>query len=273
MDNAISQPEVNCGLYQSMEDFLKLQEEMNAIKRALTKQSKDLEEIKKCHQTELKYRDTTIVKLNTRINILENNAAVSNLKMEHREIRVDDNEQYSRRHSLRLSGIEKKKYNETADDVMQVIYEEMDRLDTPIEEVEIDRAHRSGKKYKDQKGKWQQPVLLKFNSWKARNTMYKLRKHSKFYIKADLTSRKERVLSYAIEQIEQADSIADKFIKYVYADANCALVAFTSTGRFLRFNSEYEFDLLAHQVDSLSSMSEKVYDTIARQMEYTHPGE
>ena len=47
MDNAISQPEVNCGLYPSMEDFLKLQEEMNAIKRALTKQSKDLEEIKK----------------------------------------------------------------------------------------------------------------------------------------------------------------------------------------------------------------------------------
>ena len=103
--------------------------------------------------------------------------------------------------------------------------------------------------------------------------MYKLRKHSKFDIKADLTSRKERVLSYAIEQIEQADSIADKFIKYVYADANCALVAFTSTGRFLRFNSEYEFDLLAHQVDSLSSMSEKVYDTIAQQMEDTYPGE
>ena len=97
---------------------------MNAIKRALTKQSKDLEEIKKCHQTELKYRDTTIVKFKRpESNILENNAAVSNLKMEHREIRVDDNEQYSRRHSLRLSGIEKKKYNETADDVMQVIYE------------------------------------------------------------------------------------------------------------------------------------------------------
>ena len=75
MDNAISQPEVNCGLYPSMEDFLKLQEEMNAINRALTEQSKHLEEIKKCHPTELKYRDTTIVKLKTRINILENNAA------------------------------------------------------------------------------------------------------------------------------------------------------------------------------------------------------
>ena len=42
--------------------------------------------------------------------------------------------------------------------------------------------------------RWQQPVLLKFNSWKARNDMYKLRKHTNFHMKTDLTSRKEHVL-------------------------------------------------------------------------------
>ena len=40
----------------------------------------------------------------------------------------------------------------------------MDKLNAPIEELEVDRAHRTGHKYKDDKVKWQQPVLQKFNS-------------------------------------------------------------------------------------------------------------
>ena len=48
---------------------------------------------------------------------------------------------------------------------------EMDYLDAPIQPIEIDRAHRTGTKYKDRNGKWQQPVLMKFNSWNARNKM------------------------------------------------------------------------------------------------------
>ena len=48
--------------------------------------------------------------------------------------------------------------------VLRGVYKEMDRLQAPIEEYEVDRAHRSGAKYKNNDGKWQQPVLLKFNS-------------------------------------------------------------------------------------------------------------
>ena len=34
--------------------------------------------------------------------------------------------------------------------MMKVIYEEMDKLDLPIDEVEIDRCHRTGAAYTDE---------------------------------------------------------------------------------------------------------------------------
>ena len=92
-------------------------------------------------------------------------------------------------------------------------------------------------------------------------------------MKADLTSPDEHVLNYAKTQIDKEGGMAKQFINYVYADANCALAAFTSTGRFHRFNSEYEFDILPLEIDNSSSISENVYDTIAREMQNLHPGE
>ena len=143
----------------------------------------------------------------------------------------------------------------------------MDGLDAPIDELEIDRAHRSGSKYKDKNGKWQKQDLLKFNSWKARNTFYRLRKDSRFHLRADLTNRKECVLKYAKYQINTKGSLASDAIKYVYADANCTRMAFTYTGRFLSFNTENEFDLLPLYVDNDSSSSESIYDTIEKELE------
>ena len=56
---------------------------------------------------------------------------------------------------------------ESPDDIMKVIYEEMDKLDLPIEEVEIDHCHHTGTAYIDEQGKKQQPILLKFVRWHA----------------------------------------------------------------------------------------------------------
>ena len=193
--------------------------------------------------------------------------------MEHQEINIDNNEQYSRRHSVRLHGMESKNKKETPDDVMGKIFDEMDYLQAPIEEEEIDRAHRTGAKYKDEKGKWHQPVLLKFNSWKARNKFYKLRKNSNFHMTADLSNRNEKVLNYAREQIRREGSLANEFIKFVYADANCSLMAFTYTGRFQKFNSEVDFDAIPLQVDNTSKVSENIYNMIGEQLHSLYPGE
>ena len=81
-------------------------------------------------------------------------------KMEHYEENTENNEQYSRRHSIRLTGIEKKKQKETPDDTIEKNYEEMDAL---INKVEIDQVYRSGTKYQDESGKGKQPVLLKLD--------------------------------------------------------------------------------------------------------------
>ena len=54
------------------------------------------------------------------------------------------------------------------------------------------------------------------------------------------TSRNAQVLKYAGDQIQSEGSMANKFIKFVYADVNCSLMTFTYTGRFQKFNSEAE---------------------------------
>ena len=63
-------------------------------------------------------------------------------------------------------------------------------------------------------------------------------KGSNFYVKADLTKKKENSLTYARERI-RSDPGVRKFVKYVYVDPNCNLMA---AGRFTRFNSECDFD-------------------------------
>ena len=67
------------------------------------------------------------------------------------------------------------------------------------------------------------------------------------------------------DQINTKGSLASDAIKYVYADANCTLLAFTYTGRFPSFNTENEFDLLPLYVDNDTSSSESIYDTIEKE--------
>ena len=88
---------------------------------------------------------------------------------------------------------------------------------------------------------------------------------------ADLTSRNGQVLKYARDQIQAEGSMANKFIKFVYADATCSLMAFTYTGRFQKFNSEVEVNDIALHVDNTSRSSEGIYDMIGKQFESLHP--
>ena len=142
----------------------------------------------------------------------------------------------------------------------------------PIQETEIDRAYRLGVSFTDKKGKKQQSVLVKFNSWKARNVMFKARRHSSFYMKADMTKRRFGVLKYA--QSEIANNIeASKLINYIYVDTNCNIVAFTSTGSFLKFNTETEFDLTVLDIQNNLRASEDIYAAIARDWATMHPRE
>ena len=97
--------------------------------------------------------------------------------------------------------------------------------------------------------------------------------HSNFHMMAEVTSRNEQVLNYARDQIQSEGSMANKFIKFVYADTNSSLMAFTYTGRFQKFNLEVELNDIALHVDNTSRSSEGIYDMIGKQFESLHPGE
>ena len=123
------------------------------------------------------------------------------------------------------------------------------KLKVNIHKNKVDREHRFGEVYTDRNGNRQQAVLAKFTSWDARNRFYRARKKSNFYGKADLTKQKDNVLKYAREKI-RSDPGVSKFIGFVYVDDNCNQVAFTLTGRFMKFNSERGFDYLVSYVDN-----------------------
>ena len=96
-----------------------------------------------------------------RTNKLETISAVADIEIEKMKISIGDNEQYSRRTSLRLNGIAKD-YNETNDDIIEKVEKEIKRLDLTIDEYDLDWDHRTGPKYTDKNDR--RPVLVKFTS-------------------------------------------------------------------------------------------------------------
>ena len=93
-----------------------------------------------------------------------------------------------------------------------------------------------------------------------------------FYVKADLTKQKEQALKYAEDRIYN-DAEVKKYVKYVYVDPNCNLMAFTRTCRFMKFNLEVEFEYLILHVDNTTRESEKIYDMIGDQLQSLCPRE
>ena len=111
-----------------------------------------------------------------------------------------------------------------------------------------------GRSYTDKNGKYHTPVIARFTSWYARNCLYEVRKDSRLYIKADLTARRQDLLAWALRRLEDEKRVAN-VCKYIFADRNCHLTIHTHDGRYLRFNSNDEFDRLLNYIeDSLPPM-------------------
>ena len=110
-----------------------------------------------------------------------------------------------------------------ADDVVNFVINEIEKLDTVIIDLDIDRAYKSGSPY-DNNGRKQQPTLVKFTNKYARKALFKVRKKLNLYIIPELTKRRERLLRYARDKIS-TDTVVRHFINYKYVDANCNLMA------------------------------------------------
>ena len=151
-----------------------------------------LEDMKNYYKLELEEKDKKIKNLQTRNLDLEKRLNITEFQIKDQSLLIDETEQYSRRHSHRFHGLETNS-NESPSDIVSSVKEEIKRMNLPIEDFEIDRAHRSGPVYTDKYWVKQQAVICKFISWKARHTMFTAKKKSKFYMKADLTKNRHNI--------------------------------------------------------------------------------
>ena len=149
-----------------------------------------------------------ITKLNSQNNALQKEntclkKSVKDLseKMTKVELLADSNEQYSRRNSLRTSGIPLDE-NEMAD---TKIMERANDIGVLLHECDIDRSQRVGPTKNGQRA-----IIVKFTSYRARQRLFAVRKYLRkstkykhVYINEDITSRRSKLLYNARKLVHE----------------------------------------------------------------------
>ena len=171
-------------LNDTSNDLSKKLDNFNELNNQLKKEVAELRDI-------VKAKDSKISALEARIDILESKS--------------DDQEQYSRRNSLRMTGIPEENNEILQPKVLDILNSKLS-LDAPIEPAHIDRMHRVGKP----KESSPRAILIKFTGYGPRSAVYKNRRNLKFartatpengnpaiYINEDLTRFRSNLLYQA----------------------------------------------------------------------------
>ena len=151
------------------------------------------------------------------------------------ERKCDDNEQYSRRTSLRINNIAGSEGRETAEQCVDKVVETVNKIPgVKVKKDEIDRAHRVGVA----KAGYPRQMIVKFKYWNTRSMVYKRRKDledNRIYL--DLTKRRLDLKNLVNDRISNNDKV-----DFVFADINCSLSMKLQNGQFKYFNSQEEFE-------------------------------
>ena len=196
--------------------------------------------------------------LKRRVEVLESSIIFSNNCQKLLLKKVDDAEQYTRRLNLIVRGVPVLK-SSSDNDIRQLVISELRRLQIPISDSEVDRAHRIRKPYKDDKGKMQVPIIVRFTSWFARNLVYEKRRQSQFYWSADITERRQKLLTKAKNELSIVGSSAHKLVKSVVVDRNCRLVAISKDDRIFAFNCEIELQRVIQTIEDSQAPYEHIW--------------
>ena len=129
------------------------------------------------------------------------------------EDKVDSLEQYSRRQSVRVSGVpEPEGPGATREDTESVVMEVIrDNLKTPLLPDDIERAHRTGRPTPGRP----RDILVKFTSHNDKSAVMKARKNLKstnIYINEDLTRTRQNV-AYHARQLKKKQAIQDTWTR------------------------------------------------------------
>lgn len=152
------------------------------------------------------------------------------------EAAMDGSEQYSRRNSLRISGIPETVNEDTDKAVLHVA----ETMGVSVSPSEIDRSHRLGKPSDRQT----RDVLVKFTSYRARERLMKNRRNLKtselrgVYVNEDLTKVRSKLLYEARKCVK----------------ANKLLGAWSSDGRILVKNKKETIYVVTCEEDITSAI-------------------
>ena len=130
----------------------KLSDELSSFRDINTQLQKEVSELREI----VKAKDN-------KISVLED-------KVENLEIKLDEHEQYSRRNSLRISGISEEENEVIGPKIMNFLNNKLG-LSSPVESDQVDRIHRVGKP----KGEGPRAALIKFATYGTRNRVFKSR--------------------------------------------------------------------------------------------------
>jgi hypothetical protein len=130
------------------------------------------------------------------------------------EVKLESQEQYSRRNSLRLSGVPEEEGELVPNLVIETLNENL-TLDPPLKLDELDRAHRVGPKVTGQS----RPILIKFAAYGSKSRIYKKKKELKpdpnvgpftteLFLNEDLTKTRVNLL-YKTRQKKKEKKITD----------------------------------------------------------------
>ena len=150
-----------------------------------------MDEIKELKEL-LSQKDDTITKLSDQISALEQ--------------KNDDLEQYTRRNSLRISGIKENPKEDCYQVVLDLANSTLE-LDPPLTLTDIDRTHRSGTPQADRV----RPILVKFATYRQRQRCMHQRsalrrKLPNVYFNEDLTAKRSAVM-WSARQAKKAKKI------------------------------------------------------------------
>jgi hypothetical protein len=140
-------------------------------------------------QAELKARDEKIESLQKENADLASQISALSDRVDKLESSTDDQEQYSRRNSLRFSTKIPETDRECCDDIVINVINEMGVENVTL--ADIDRSHRVGKR-----GNKTRAIICKFKSYKARASVFAVKKNAPngVYVSEDLTSKKAVLL-------------------------------------------------------------------------------
>ena len=143
--------------------------------------------------------------LHARLGVLERKQddTVSSMSM-----LIDEQEQYTRRETLRISGMPESKDEQTEDTIITTLNKEM-ALEPPITKNDIARCHRIG----PQTDNRPRHILVKFVSYKTRSIVWSAKNRlkdsrKKIFVSEDLT-RTRAALFYEARQEKRAAKIKD----------------------------------------------------------------